>query len=85
MTPAEAIGQGISRRRFLERSAATAGSLWLGGLATGAARGAQGPPASLAGMNVVMFVTDQERALQHFPPGWSERNLPGLRQLQRHG
>ena len=36
-------------------------------------------------MNVVMFITDQERAIQHFPLGWSEQNLPGLTQLQRHG
>ena len=36
-------------------------------------------------MNVVMFVTDQERAIQHFPIGWAQRNLPGLMQLRRHG
>jgi len=40
---------------------------------------------SMAGMNVVLFVTDQDRAIQHFPPGWAERNLPGLTRLQRHG
>lgn len=40
---------------------------------------------SMAGMNVVLFVTDQDRAIQHFPPGWSESNLPGLTRLQRHG
>ena len=36
-------------------------------------------------MNVVMFITDQERAIQHFPLGWSEQNLPGLTKLARHG
>jgi arylsulfatase A-like enzyme len=36
-------------------------------------------------MNVVMFITDQERAIQHFPLGWSEENLPGLTKLKRHG
>jgi choline-sulfatase len=47
---------------------------------------ARGPAArSMAGMNVVLFVTDQERAIQHFPPGWAEKNLPGLTRLQRHG
>ena len=40
---------------------------------------------SMAGMNVVMFITDQERAIQHFPPGWAKKNLPGLDRLQRHG
>ncbi|HYH80859.1 MAG TPA: sulfatase-like hydrolase/transferase [Longimicrobium sp.] len=39
----------------------------------------------MAGMNVVMFITDQERAIQHFPPGWARENLPGLTRLQRHG
>lgn len=36
-------------------------------------------------MNVVMFITDQERAIQHFPPDWAKKNLPGLTRLQRHG
>ena len=36
-------------------------------------------------MNVVMFITDQDRALQHFPPDWAEENLHGLTRLQRHG
>ena len=36
-------------------------------------------------MNVLVFLTDQQRAIQHFPPGWSERNLPGLTRLQEHG
>ncbi len=36
-------------------------------------------------MNVLVFITDQQRAIQHFPPGWSRRNMPGLTRLQRHG
>jgi choline-sulfatase len=36
-------------------------------------------------MNAILFLTDQERAVQHFPPGWSARNLPGLTRLKRHG
>ena len=40
---------------------------------------------SLHGMNVLLFITDQQRAIQHFPVGWSERNLPGLRRLKNHG
>jgi arylsulfatase A-like enzyme len=39
----------------------------------------------MAGMNVVMFITDQDRAIQHFPPGWAEQNLPGATRLARHG
>ena len=36
-------------------------------------------------MNVLLFLTDQQRAIQHFPPGWSRRNLPGMTRLQAHG
>ena len=36
-------------------------------------------------MNVVLFITDQNRAVQHFPPGWSKQNLPGMTRLERHG
>jgi choline-sulfatase len=34
---------------------------------------------------VLVFLTDQQRAVQHFPPGWTKRNMPGLDRLQRHG
>ena len=27
----------------------------------------------MAGKNVILFITDQERAIQHFPPEWAER------------
>lgn len=40
---------------------------------------------SMKGMNVVMFITDQDRAIQHFPRGWAKKNLHGLTRLQRHG
>jgi arylsulfatase A-like enzyme len=36
-------------------------------------------------MNVVLFLSDQERALQHFPKGWAQQNLPALTRLQRNG
>jgi hypothetical protein len=34
---------------------------------------------------VVLFLTDQERAVQHFPPGWVEANLPGFTRLKKNG
>lgn len=43
------------------------------------------PRRGMAGMNVVMFITDQDRAIQHFPVGWARKNLPGMTRLQRHG
>jgi arylsulfatase A-like enzyme len=36
-------------------------------------------------MNVLLFITDQERALQHFPTNWAKKNLPGMERLRRHG
>jgi choline-sulfatase len=84
---------GIQKRRVtrgeLLKSAAGVALL---GSASGTA-GAQARPQprrvsaarSVAGMNVLVFLTDQQRAVQHFPAGWSGRNMPGLTQLQRHG
>jgi len=40
---------------------------------------------SVEGMNVLLFITDQERAIQHFPRDWARKNLPGLERLRRHG
>lgn len=73
----------LTRRELLERGAAIGGgALALGRVPSAWAR-APKPP--VAGMNIVMFVTDQERAIQHFPRGWSRRHLPGFTRLQRHG
>jgi choline-sulfatase len=35
--------------------------------------------------NVIVLMTDQERHHMHWPPGWAEKNLPGLQRLKRHG
>jgi arylsulfatase A-like enzyme len=72
----------LSRRELLERGAAmTGGALALGRVPTAWAT----TPSPVAGMNILMFITDQERAIQHFPRGWSRRHLPGLTRLQRNG
>jgi len=75
---------GLTRKTFLKASSATAAGLLLGPRAadTLAAATANG---RLKGKNVVLFITDQERAIQHFPKTWAERNLPGLTRLRRHG
>lgn len=76
-----------TRRDFLTKAALAAGGVaaatTAGRVATSAASAAA--PTSLQGMNVVLFITDQERHIQHFPPGWAKRNLPGLSALQRNG
>ncbi len=82
---------GITRGDLLKGAAVGAGGVLLGG--TAAAAGARGrrqrpgasPARDLAGMNVLVFLTDQQRAVQHFPPGWTQRNMPGLHRLQQHG
>jgi arylsulfatase A-like enzyme len=40
---------------------------------------------NLQNMNVLIFVTDQERKVMNFPPGWAEQNLPGLSRLKANG
>jgi len=71
------------------RGAATGSALLLaqgGGLGLERVLGAQqAESGELAGMNVLLFLTDQERKIQHFPKGWAEHNLPGLQRLKRHG
>ncbi len=37
------------------------------------------------GMNVVVFITDQQRAIQHFPKGWARTHLPGATRLADNG
>ena len=38
-----------------------------------------------SGMNVLLFITDQQRATMHFPSGWEEQNLPGMTRLKKSG
>jgi arylsulfatase A-like enzyme len=40
---------------------------------------------SVAGMNVILFITDQQRAIMHFPKNWAAQNLPGAERLRRNG
>ena len=78
---------GITRGDLLKAAGVAAPGLLLGGRAAAAA--ARAPrvsrPRKVAGMNVLVFLTDQQRAIQHFPRGWAKRNMPGLTRLQRHG
>jgi arylsulfatase A-like enzyme len=83
---------GITRGDLLKTAAIAAPGILLGGRAAAAAaatrpqpRRAAPPAGKVAGMNVLLFLTDQQRAIQHFPPGWSARNLPGVTRLQEHG
>jgi arylsulfatase A-like enzyme len=75
---------GIRRRELLKAAAAAGPAAALGRLGGGAAA-AQAASGQLKGMNVVVFLTDQERAIQHFPPGWAAENLAGNNRLRRYG
>src|SRR6202020_445325 len=80
--------RGIPRGDLLKTAAAGAGVLMAGGAtAAGAEALAKHAPTGrqVAGMNVLVFLTDQQPAVQPFPPGWTKRNMPGLHRLQQHG
>jgi arylsulfatase A-like enzyme len=76
-----------TRRDFLKKTAVAASTVAAatsaGKMATSVASAAA--PSSLRPMNMILFITDQERHIQHFPDGWSQQNLPGLSRLQRYG
>ncbi len=81
--------QGLTRKQLLDSgAAAAAGAVLAQGAGSGVERAlaaSRGSGSSAAGMNVILFLTDQERAIQHFPPNWLRKNLPGMRRLKRHG
>jgi choline-sulfatase len=77
MTRKELIGSGAG--------AAAAALLAQGAGVERALAAAKGKGRSVAGMNIILVLTDQERAIQHFPPNWLRQNMPGMRRLRRHG
>jgi choline-sulfatase len=86
MTEKERHEQGLTRKELIGSGAGAAAAALLaqGGLGTALAA-AKGGRRNVAGMNIILFLTDQERAIQHFPPNWLRKNLPGMRRLRRHG
>ena len=90
-TGSGASGGGITRGELLKAAAVAAPGLLLGRTAAASAAAKPGPSrrlgrtGGLGGMNVLLFLTDQQRSIQHFPRGWGRRNLLGLTRLQEHG
>jgi arylsulfatase A-like enzyme len=78
---------GLTRKQLLGTGAsAAAAALLAQGAGVERALGAgKGGKRDVAGMNIVLILTDQERAIQHFPPNWLRQNLPGMRRLRQHG
>ncbi|HEY2716319.1 MAG TPA: sulfatase-like hydrolase/transferase [Solirubrobacterales bacterium] len=86
MSESERHDGGLTRKQLLGAGAAATATAFLSGSGVEramAAKGGGGDP--VAGMNVILFITDQERAIQHFPPNWMRQNLPGMRRLRQHG
>lgn len=78
---------GLTRKQLLGTGAGAAAAALLAqgsGVERALAAGKSGRK-DVAGMNIVLILTDQERAIQHFPPNWLRQNLPGMRRLRRHG
>jgi choline-sulfatase len=77
---------GLTRKQLIGTGAAAAGAALLSQTGVERALGAaKGKGKAVAGMNMILFLTDQERAIQHFPPNWLRHYLPGMRRLQRNG
>jgi len=74
----------LSRRELIQRGAALVGPTLLAGR-TAEGLAAESATPKVPGMNVIVFVTDQDRAIQHFPRNWAQTNLPGLTRLRNHG
>src|SRR6201992_1862819 len=87
MSDGERREGGLTRRQLVGAGAGAAVAAALSpNLGLGQAFGApQGGGQGLGGKNVILFLTDQERAIQHFPSDWMRENLPGMRRLRRHG
>ena len=68
----------MKRRDLLKRTIA-APAIIAGGI-----REAEAAP-RFEGMNVILFVTDQERAPMHVPAGWVRRNQPATQRLINSG
>jgi arylsulfatase A-like enzyme len=78
---------GLTRKELIGSGAAAAAALVAqgSGVERALAAAKKGKRKDVAGMNIILFLTDQERAIQHFPPNWLRQNLPGMRRLRQHG
>lgn len=75
----------MKRRTILKRAAGLAAGAGAFKVVTDSSRAAGVPRNRFDGMNLVIFITDQERAIQHFPAGWAARRMPGFTWLTNNG
>lgn len=74
----------LSRRGFLAAAGLTAA-----GVAARGSAAVRAEPRRAGSMisrpNIILFITDQERAPMHWPKNWAARHLPNRQRLVRHG
>ena len=82
----DATGATLSRRQFMQGASAL---LAAGAALPAARRRAVAHPRSVGDLpqqpNILILITDQERAPQHWPAGWGDTNLPNRKRLAEHG
>jgi arylsulfatase A-like enzyme len=72
----------LTRRRLLATAAAAPPAA---AIAATVAEPAGAIAPSALGKNMLIFITDQQRKVMHFPKGWERENLPGMTRLKKHG
>lgn len=86
MDDSKAGTEGLTRKELIGSGAAVAATALLSqGASVERALSAPRDRRNVAGMNIILFISDQERAIQHFPKNWLRKNLPGMRRLRRNG
>ena len=78
MSNSEGREGGLTRKQLLGTGAGAAAAALLaqGAGVERALAAAKGGRKDVAGMNIILILTDQERAIQHFPKNWLRQNLP---------
>jgi choline-sulfatase len=74
------VASQLPRRDFIKLAASAGCALPLQG-----ALGVWPPPENGPRRNLILFLTDQERAAMWFPEGWEEANRPALTELKNTG
>ena len=98
MSPPKNPRSDVSRRDVIRGAAATVVVAWVGTPLTSCngtspsapdggrqPEGGPSPEAGLAGKNILVIMTDQERFTINWPAGFTAQNLPALTRLQNNG
>jgi choline-sulfatase len=75
----------MNRRELLRLAGGTLSALMLPRVARGAQPLLKPKPPFGTPLNILILMTDEQRAVQHWPASFAERNLPSLNRLRSHG